>query len=141
MKAGFRQAFGGGRRKRVRSKIIVFIPFRFRRRNGWPKILPSETEPGFQGRSQDPHILRAVGRAWAWRRRLESGEVATILDIATMEKESDRFVSRMFRLAYLSRDVLERLLTWSVSPSVTVNELARAASLPWAEQVGRALEG
>ena len=114
--------------------IRVFIPLAFRKHNGRPKILPPETEPGFQGRSQDPHILRAVGRAWAWRRRLESGEVATIQDIATMEKVSDRFVSRIIRLAYLSPEVLERLVIWRVTPSVTVNELAKAASLPWAEQ-------
>jgi hypothetical protein len=40
-------------------------------------------------------------------------------------------------LAYLSPDVLERLVIWHVAPSVTVNELAKAASLPWTKQVGR----
>jgi hypothetical protein len=81
----------------VEDTIRVFIPLEFRKRNGRPKILPPEAEPGFQARSQDAHILRAVGRAWAWRRRLESGEVSTIQDIATMEKVSDRFVSRIIR--------------------------------------------
>jgi len=56
---------------------------------------------------------------------LGSEEVATIQDIATMEKVSDRFVSRIIRLAYLSPDVLERLVNWRVAPSVTVNELAK----------------
>ena len=97
--------------------------------------------PGFQARSQDAHILRAVGRAWAWRRRLESGEVATIQDIAAAEKISDRFVSRIIRLAYLSPEVIERLVIWRAAPSVTVNELAKAASLPWAEQMGRVFNG
>ena len=58
-----------------------------------------------------------------------------------MEKVSDRFVSRIIRLAYLSPDVLERLVIWRVAPSVAVNELAKAASLPWAEQAGRVFEG
>ncbi len=31
-------------------------------------------------------------------------------------------------------------MIWRVAPSVTVNELAKAASLPWAEQVGRVFE-
>jgi hypothetical protein len=60
-------------------------------------VWTSVPEPGFQARSKDAHILRAVGRAWAWRRRLENGEVATLQDIATMEKVSDRFVSRIIR--------------------------------------------
>lgn len=121
--------------------IRVFIPLGFRKRNGRPKILPPETESRFQGRSQDPHILRAVGRAWAWRRRLESGEIATIQDIAAAEKISDRFVSRIIRFAYLSPDVLERLLLWRAPPSIGVKELAKAASLPWAEQMGRVFGG
>ncbi len=120
--------------------IRVFIPLAFRKRNGRPKILPPEADAGFQVRSQDPHILRAVGRAWAWRRRLESGEVATIQDIAAAEKISDRFVSRIIRLAYLAPDVLERLLLSRMSPSVTVKELAKAASLPWVMQTGRVFD-
>ena len=60
-----------------------------------------------QSRTQDPHILKALGRAWAWRRKLESGEAATIHDIAKAENVTDRFVSRMMRLVYLSPDIVE----------------------------------
>lgn len=121
--------------------IRVFIPLTFRRRNGRPKILPPEPEPGFQARSQDPHILRALGRAWAWRRRLESGEATTLQDIARAEKVTDRYVSRIMWLAYLSPDVLERLLLWRVPPSVTVKELIKVSYMPWAEQMGRVFDG
>jgi hypothetical protein len=63
----------------------VFISLTQRRRNGRPRILPPEPEAHFQSRSQDPHILKALGRAWAWRRRLEAGEAATIQEIAKAE--------------------------------------------------------
>ncbi|WP_363351849.1 hypothetical protein [Methylocystis echinoides] len=116
--------------------IRVFIPLTFRRRNGRPKILPPEREPGFQARLQDPHILRALGRAWAWR-RLENGEAATIQDIALAERVTDRYVSRIMRLAYLSPDVLERLLLWRVPPAVSINDLMKASYLPWVEQMGQ----
>lgn len=112
----------------------VFIPLTQRRRNGRPRILPPEPATHFQSRSQDPHILRALGRAWAWRRRLETGEAATIHDIAEAEKFTDRFVSRMLRLAYLSPDVLERLVVWRDPPSVSVIDLIDAVNLPWSEQ-------
>lgn len=120
--------------------IRVFIPLTFRRRNGRPKILPPESKPNFQARSQDPHILRALGRAWAWRRRLESGEAATLQDIARAEKVTDRYVSRIMRLAYLSPAVLERLLLWRVSPSISVTDLIKVSYLPWAEQMGQVFE-
>lgn len=121
--------------------IRVFIPLTLRRRNGRPKILPPESKPDFQARSQDPHILRALGRAWAWRRRLESGEAATLRDIARTEKVTDRYVSRIMRLAYLSPDVLKRLLLWRVPPSVSVNDLIKVSYLPWAEQMERVFDG
>jgi hypothetical protein len=119
----------------------VFIPLTQRRRNGRPRILPPEPEAHFQSRSQDPHILRALGRAWAWRRRLETGEVATIHDLAKAEGFTDRFVSRVMRLAYLSPDVLERLVISRDPPSVSVNELIDATYLPWAEQRGPVFDG
>jgi hypothetical protein len=117
--------------------IRVFIPLTQRRRNGRPRIVAPDPEPGFQTRSQDPHILRALGRAWAWRRKLESGEAATIHDIAMAEQVTDRYVSRIMRLAYLSPDVLERLVIWRDPPAVSVNDLIEATYLPWAEQMGK----
>ena len=119
----------------------VFIPLTQRRRNGRPRILPPEPGTHFQPRSQDPHILKAIGRAWAWRRRLESGEATTIYDIAEAEKVTDRFVSRMMRLAYLSPDVLERLLLTRDPPSVSLIDLIEAVNLPWSEQMGRVFDG
>lgn len=113
----------------------VFIPLTQRRRNGRARIVPPEPGAHFQSRSQDPHILKALGRAWAWRRRLEAGEVATIHDLAKAEGFTDRFVSRMVRLAYLSPDVLERLVVSRDPPSVSVSELIEATYLPWSEQV------
>jgi hypothetical protein len=123
--------------------IRVFIPLTFRRRNGRRKILPPEPEPepSFQARSQDPHILRALGRAWAWRRRLESGEATTLQDIARAEKVTDRYVSRIMRLAYLSPDVLERLLLWRAPSSVSVIDLIKVSYLPWAEQMSLVFQG
>jgi len=91
-------------------------------------------QDGTHRRLTDPHILRALGRAWAWRRRLETGEAATIHDIAEAEKVTDRFVSRMLRLAYLSPDVLERLVISRDPPSVSVIDLIEAVNLPWSEQ-------
>lgn len=114
--------------------IRVFIPLTQRRRNGRPRIVAPDPKPGFQTRSQHPHILRALDRAWAWRRKLESGEAATIQDIARIEQVTERYDSRIMRLAYLLSDVRERLVIWRDPPSVSLNELIDATYLLWAEQ-------
>lgn len=120
--------------------IRVFIPLTQRRRNGRPRIVPPESAAHIQSRRQDPHILRALGRAWAWRRRLESGQAMTINDIAKAEGVSDRFIGRMLRLTYLSPEVLERLLIHRQPPSVSINELGKATYLPWTKQIDRVFD-
>ena len=117
------------------NTIRVVIPLTIRKRNGRPKILPPDDVDARNGRAQDPHVLRAIARAWSWRRQLESGAVSTIQDIAVAEKVSDRFVGRMIRLAYLSPSVLETLVITRKPPALSLNDLMAVAELPWAEQM------
>lgn len=69
----------------------------------------------------------------------ETGEASTIHDIARAEKLTDRFVSRIMRLAFLSPVVFERLVISRDPLPVSVNELIDVTYLPWAEQVTAAL--
>lgn len=120
--------------------IRVVIPLTIRKRNGRPKILPPDDVPFQDGRSQEPHVLRAIARAWSWRRQLEKGDVSTIQDIAASEKVSDRFVSRMMRLAYLSPEVLEHLVIRRVPPALSLHDLVAVADQPWSEQMDLVFE-
>lgn len=117
--------------------IRVVIPLAMRRRNGRPRILPPEDVDAWQGRAQDPHILKALGRAWAWRRKLESGEMATASDIAMVEKITERFVSRTVRLSYVSPGLLEQLVVKQKPLAIPLAELIDATSMPWARQPER----
>lgn len=114
------------------ASMSVFIPLTIRKRNGRPKIVPPATTAQLDEGS--PQVLRAIARAWGWRRKLETGQASTILDIAQSEDVTDRFVSRMIRLAYLSPAVLEMLVSMRHSPAVSIKELCAAADLPWSEQ-------
>ena len=89
----------------------------------------------FPERRQDPHILRAIGRSWGWRRRIEAGTAATIRDIADAEKISAALVARDLRLAYLAPEVMEALLVERRAPAVRVLDLLKIAERHWAEQM------
>ena len=117
--------------------IQVFVPLKVRRKNGRPKILPPEDAglPGSHG--QDPHVLRAIARAWKWRRQLEEGEASTLQDIAVKEGVSERFIGRMIRQAYLAPEVLEALVVKRRPSAISINEMVEVAKLPWGEQMGR----
>src|SRR5690606_36683539 len=88
----------GGRLMPQPETLRVHIPLEIRRRGGRPRILPPKHVEAAMGRGQDPHLLRAIGRAWGWRQRLERGDVATLSDLAADEGLSDRYVSRLLRL-------------------------------------------
>jgi len=116
--------------------IRVVIPLTLRRKNGRPKILPPADRQPVETRTQDRHILRVIGRAWAWRRRMEAGEFTTIQDLADHLGFSDRHVSKTMRLAYLAPDVLETLLIKRTPPAISLVRLVEITNLPWTEQAG-----
>jgi hypothetical protein len=117
--------------------IRVIIPLKLRKKNGRPRILPPADYRPSEDRTQDPHILRAIGRAWAWRRRMEAGEFSTVEDLAAALKLGDRHVNRLLRLAYLSPEVLKRITCGRESTSLSMRDLCFLAAEAWEEQPGR----
>jgi hypothetical protein len=116
--------------------IRVLIPLKVRKKNGRPKILPPADYRPSEDQAQDPHILRAIGRAWGWRRRMEAGEFGTVRDLAIAVNLAERHVSRQLRLAYLAPEVLKRLVFGREVTAVTLMQLTESAALPWVEQAG-----
>ena len=114
--------------------IQVLVPLKVRKKNGRPKILPPADYRPSEDQAQDPHILRAIGRAWAWRRRMEAGEFGTVRDFAIAVNLAERHVSRQLRLAYLAPEVLKRLVFGREVTAVTVMQMSECAGLPWKDQ-------
>ena len=109
--------------------IQVFVPLKVRRKNGRPKILPPADYLPSEDQTQDPHILRAIGRAWSWRRRMEAGEFGTVRDLAIAMGLAERHVSWQLRLAYLAPDVLRRLVCKPETPAMTLMQLTEFSAL------------
>lgn len=117
------------------ATLTVFIPLTIRKRNGRPKIMPpADLVPDYDDKGVDPHILRAIAKAWSWRRKLDSGQAATIQDIATAEDVTAVYAGRLLKLAYLAPAVLEKLLLGRVAPAVSAKDLAGATGFSWVEQ-------
>ena len=117
------------------ATMRVFIPLAIRKRNGRPKIAPpAYVVPDTGG--VDPHVLKAIAKAWSWRRKLESGAVATITDIAHDEDMTPAYIRRMLKLAYLAPEVLEKILIAQLSSAVSLKDMSTAADQAWAAQAG-----
>ena len=119
--------------------IRVLIPLTECKKNGRPKILPPADYRPSEDQTQYPHILRAIGRAWCWRRRMDAGEFATIQELAEAVGLAERYVSRPLRLAYLAPEVLKRLTCGREASAVSLYDLCFLAGEAWGEQVVRAV--
>jgi hypothetical protein len=129
----------------VTDSIQIFVPLTIRKKNGRPKIMPPANYLPSEDQTQDPHVLRAIGRAWGWRRRMEAGEFGRVRDLAIAVGLAvglaERHVSRQLRLAYLAPEVLKRLVYGREVLAMTVLDLSDCAALPWLEQAGVVFEG
>ena len=76
--------------------LTVVIPLRVKPRGGrkamvTPGVLALE-------RRQDVTLIKAVARAFRWRRMLETGRFSTINELSAAEKINSSYVSRVLRL-------------------------------------------
>jgi hypothetical protein len=130
----------GGRLMPEPETLRVHIPLELRRRDGRPRILPPKHVEAAMNRGQDPHLLRAIGRAWGWRQRLERGYAVTLADLAAEVGLSDRYVSRLLRLAWLAPDVLKRLVVHREPSTISIYDLCFVASLQLEDQPARVFD-
>lgn len=82
----------------------------------------------------DNTIVKALARAFRWRRMLEAGAVVTVREIAAKEKINESHVGRVLRLTLLAPEIVEAILDGRQAPEVTLPELMKAFPVAWAEQ-------
>jgi hypothetical protein len=87
-------------------------------------------------RRQDITVIKAVARAFRWRRMLESGRFGTINELASAEKINSSYVSRLLRLTPLAPDIVEAILDGRQPEGMTLPALLGAFPLEWARQEG-----
>jgi hypothetical protein len=92
--------------------LVVRIPMRIQHRGGRKRIVApdgSEIVPTSKPHP-DGELVKALARAHRWQRMLESGEYATLAEMADAERISRSYVSRVLRLTLLAPDIVERIL-------------------------------
>jgi hypothetical protein len=85
-------------------------------------------------RRQDITLIKAVARAFRWRRMLESGRFATINELAAAEKINASYVSRVLRLTLLAPDIVEAILDGRQPEGMTLLGLMKPFPVEWSSQ-------
>jgi hypothetical protein len=88
-------------------------------------------------RQQDITLIKAVARAFRWRRMLETSRFSTINELAAAEKINPSYVSRVLRLTLLAPDVVEVILDGRQPEGMTLPGLLLPFPPEWSLQGGQ----
>ena len=76
-----------------------------------------------QARKTDNTLIKALARAFRWKRMLDSGEFATIAELAEREGIASSYMTRVLRLTLLAPDIVEAILDGKQEQEVTLARL------------------
>jgi hypothetical protein len=116
--------------------LTVRIPFAIRKRGGRKLVIaPAGAEAWAPPRPRvDAAMVKALARAFRWRRMLESGEFTSITELAAAEKINQSYVCRILRLTLLAPDIVEVILDGRQSAALQLDALLTPFPVEWEEQ-------
>jgi hypothetical protein len=116
----------------IPETVTLHVPFRVVKRGGRKEMqLP---EGAAQPRRTDNTLVKALARAFRWKRMLESGEFATIAELAAREGIAPSYMTRVLRLTLLAPDIVEAILDGKQEPGVTLARVLEPFPMEWEVQ-------
>jgi hypothetical protein len=85
-------------------------------------------------RGPDNTLVKALARAFRWKRMLKSGEFATIAELAEQEGIATSYMTRILRLTLLAPDLVEAILDDKLGREVTLAQVLEPFPLEWSLQ-------
>ena len=117
----------------IPETVTLHVPFRVVKRGGRKEMqLPAGVS---QTPKTDSTLVKALARAFRWKRMLESGEIATIGELAEREGIAFTYMARVLRLTLLAPDIVEAILEGKQSSDVTLKGLMEPFPLEWRSQM------
>ena len=119
--------------------LIVRVPIAIRRHGGRKLVLApngADVTTAPLARHIDNAIVKAIARGFRWNTMLETGEYATVQDLANAEKINPSYVSRVLRLPLLAPATVEAILDGRANEGPTLAEAMAPFPVEWSKQAG-----
>jgi hypothetical protein len=115
--------------------LTVRVPLAVRTQRGGRKLMIAPVSTTNRGASAaDTTLVKAVARAFRWRRMMEAGRYGTIDELASAEKINSSYVSRVLRLTLLAPDIVEAILDGRQPEGMTLPALMEPFPVEWSRQ-------
>ena len=111
--------------------FCVHVPFRIRMRGG-RKVIEMPDGASSPRQTVDNTLVKALARAFRWKRMLESGEFTTIAELADHEKIVSSYLTRILRLTLLAPEIVEGIV--GGRQTVGLTELLEPFPVEWKMQ-------
>src|SRR3981189_1947061 len=123
--------------------ITVRIPITLRHQGGRKQIVtPAGAAPWIPAPPRiDNTVVKAIVRAFRWRDMLESGDYATVRDLAKSEAIDESYLGRVLRLTLLAPKIVEDILEGKQPAILQLAELVKQFPIDADLQRGGLIEG
>jgi hypothetical protein len=120
----------------IATSITVRVPLTIRHRPGRKTVVTQgETAGDFPVRTRaDPAMVKALARAFRWKRMLEDGRYASISEIAAAEKIDRGYVGSILRLTLLAPDIVDGIMDGRHPDGLGLPNLLQPWPLSWSDQ-------
>ena len=114
--------------------ITTALPMRLGRRGRETRLILQSGQ--VKQRPIDASLVMMISRGYAWRHQITSGEIGSLRNIASREKVTESYVSRLVTLGFLAPDIITAILDGSAPAELTANRLQSLRDLPldWPSQ-------
>ena len=103
------------------------------KRGGRKEMLLPQVAPNQRARL-DGALVKALARAFRWQRMLESGEFATLSELAASENIAKSYLCRVLRLTLLAPGLVEAILDGRRPETLTLPALMKPVPSAWEGQ-------
>jgi len=113
--------------------VVLQVPFRIVKRGGRKDmVIPASTTN--KRATPNGTLVKALARAFRWKRMLETGKFITVSDLADSEKIAASYVTRVLRLTLLAPAIVEAILEGRLEHRVELADLLEAFPVEWSAQ-------
>ena len=117
----------------IPNVVTIQVPFRVVKRGGRKEMqLPDGVT---LSRKPDSTLVKALARAFRWKRMLDSGEFTTIAELAEREGIAPSYMTRVLRLSLLAPDIIEAILDGKQGSEVTLARVLEPFPNEWVMQL------
>ena len=120
--------------------VTLHVPFRIVKRGGRKEMLSPPETASARTRTDDT-LVKALARGFRWKRMLESGDYASISELAEKEGIAFTYMARLLRLTLLAPAIVDAIMAGRQPPEMTLAALAEPFPLDWSEQQARWMPG